>query len=90
MSIKGLKIKKRKQFKYAKFETACMCENENFEENFNSHFSLHVHLIVRSQKLISQKQLQLLNLSCIQIPWPYKCCPMYKNMYNIAAFLQVI
>lgn len=74
MSIKGLKKEKKpKQFKYATFETASLRERENSEEHFTSHFCLHVHLIekLRSRKLISQKELKLLNLmtvTCIHIP----------------------
>lgn len=37
-------LKKRKQFIYAVFETACLCERENSEESFAGQFCLHVHL----------------------------------------------
>lgn len=77
------KRKKPKQFKYATFETASLRKRENSEEHFTSHFCLHVHLIekLRSRKLISQKELKLLNLITI--------CDLYSHVDH-AIFVQCI
>lgn len=59
-------IKKRKEnnLNMQRLKLLVLCERENYEEIFTSHFCHHVHPIEkpRSQKSISQKEVKLLNL----------------------------